>query len=146
MTINFYYDRIENVVLTQADGQIACDDFLRFYDRLEEEKPAIGFRSFSDYRQADVAGLNREDVERIKSRRNEVAVNLGGKNRLALVVSGSLAYGLGRMFEQTHGIDELTISVFHTPEEALAWLDLAAEKLEEIAVKAGFNMNLSIPS
>jgi len=146
MTINFYYDRAENVVLSQAYGQIASRDFLAFCDRLEEEKPAIGFRSFSDYRRADVSGLNREDVERIKSRRNEVAVNLGGKNRLALIVSGPLSFGLGRMFEQTQGIEELNISVFHSHEEALAWLELTAEKLEEIAVKAGFNLNLTIPS
>lgn len=108
-------DRILNVTV---QGQVNAGQVRILRERLQEHPAFAGATGvLVDFRGADLTRVSADDVREIAA--NEVL--LARDQKLAIVVSGSFGYGLGRMFEQLRA-GRSTVRVFRSPLEANAWL------------------------
>ncbi|MFP6808286.1 MAG: hypothetical protein VB957_14085 [Pseudomonadales bacterium] len=91
---------------------------------------AINRKTFADYREVDFSALSKKDILIAKKRAISNAVQARGNDRVALLTSSPLEFGLGRMFQMTEVNDALVMEVLQDVDEALHWLDLPYSTLE----------------
>ena len=112
-------DKERRLVMSTASGVFCKEDALLHRERLladPEFDPA--YSQLSDFTQVTKFDLTAEDVRQM-AREIVFAPNA----RRALIVSGDLAFGLGRMYTMLQeGARENNIRVFRDLNEALEWV------------------------
>jgi hypothetical protein len=87
------------------------------------EHPAFrpGANALWDFRAASLDGISVDDVRRIAAL-VEAYRDERGPGKVALVMEGDAAYGLGRMYEAYAGRGPTVVQVFRSVAAAEAWL------------------------
>jgi len=120
-TIETQIDLERDLTIHTASGEISADEILRrIRSYYEGEVTRLLMWDLSD---ADLRSLSASDVQNMVDLTNSLtAPRAGGKT--ALVVSTTLAYGMGRMYELSKDAfgDEIDRKMFRDREAALEWL------------------------
>lgn len=114
-------------VVTTVTGRVSKDDFMRHIGETWADPGVAGFDELIDLTAADVSAISSDDIQDLAS--SGVSVDIDQPSRLALCVSGQLAFGLGRMYgalRESRETNVREIGVFHDLASALAWLDTKA--------------------
>jgi hypothetical protein len=122
-TIETQIDLERDLTIHTASGEISADEILRrIRSYYEGEVTRLLMWDLSD---ADLRSLSASDVQNMVDLTNSLtAPRAGGKT--ALVVSTTLAYGMGRMYELSKDAfgDEIDRKMFRDREAALEWLEV----------------------
>jgi len=120
-TIETQIDLERDLTIHTASGEISADEILRrIRSYYEGQVTRLLMWDLSD---ADLRSLSASDVQNMVDLTNSLtAPRAGGKT--ALVVSTTLAYGMGRMYELSKDAfgDEIDRKMFRDREAALEWL------------------------
>jgi len=122
-TIETQIDLERDLTIHTASGEISADEILRrIRSYYEGQVTRLLMWDLSD---ADLRSLSASDVQNMVDLTNSLtAPRAGGKT--ALVVSTTLAYGMGRMYELSKDAfgDEIDRKMFRDREAALEWLEV----------------------
>jgi hypothetical protein len=118
------------VVIRRAWGEVTVNELTESFSKvLQDPDYRSGMPSLSDLRDLKVTGFTptiRGIAEFIERRREQT-----GAARAAVVVSSEAAYGLLRMLQALTHKSPMEIRPFRKMEEALEWLGLDADILEQ---------------
>jgi hypothetical protein len=112
-----------SLVVTVVSGEVTADEVLREQARL---RGAPGFSPRLD-QLIDALGVTGSRVDGAQMRRIVAETVFDPGTRRAVVVHPGFAFGQGRMYEQLHEARGGTVRLFHTVEEARAWLETVRE-------------------
>ncbi|MBN2369343.1 MAG: hypothetical protein JXO72_02530 [Vicinamibacteria bacterium] len=114
-------DRGKGITVHTCTGKLTAQDILDEIKSFYEGDPTPC--DIWDFEQADASGVTAADVECI-SRIAQSYLPLSWIGRTALVSTGSLTYGLSRMYEAYAEIAStgVEVRVFKTSAEAESWL------------------------
>ena len=121
MPASYAIDKQKRLVVTCAWGVCTAQDALEFRRQiLKDENFDPSFAQLADFSAVTTIDITPGEVRM-----------LAGDNifspdsRRAIVVEGQLAFGLARIFETLRGLrGDRHVRVFHTRDEALAWIFL----------------------
>lgn len=113
----------DGVVRIRTSGVADLDGFRRYLAELiEDPRWRPGTPTLVDHRELALEALSSHEVATLSRAIGSLADRLGG-GRNATVVSGTLDFGLARMWEiQTDDQVASSLRVFLDPDEALAWV------------------------
>ena len=125
-TIETHIDPEKDLTIHTASGEISADEILgRIRSYYAGEVTSL---LMWDLTAADLRSLTASDVQQFVDLTNSVtAPRAGGKT--ALVVSTTLAFGMGRMYELSKDLaaDQIDRKTFRDRKTALEWLGVPAE-------------------
>ncbi len=123
MTFEINFEKSPEYVYIQTHGEASLNGFNRLLKSIvESPKWITGTNQLVDHRKLNLDKLTSEDMVKIKDIVQKHAEKLGN-GRCAFVVSGSLGFGLARMYELLGGEDtHQAVAVFYTIDEAVQWL------------------------
>ena len=116
------YDLPGNLTIIKAVGKMEPGDF-REWTASYYTGP-VTLHTLWDLTQADLSQIQAADLRDDAAHTKLLAdVRKGGKT--AIVSANTLAYGMSRMLEAFYELEEIPfdVQVFHSLEEARAWLD-----------------------
>ena len=121
--MNVRYDINGDVLIVEIVEQLSPDVYDRAIEavlKAPEFHPDINV--IYDLRDSDVLSLTTQQVRTVASRAKNLPLSRGTSWKAAIVVSGILAYGLGRMFEHFNDDARFEVRVFRLLEDAQAWV------------------------
>ena len=124
MPVTARVDSAHRRVVTTVTGRVSKDDFMRHIGDTWADPGVAGFDELIDLTAADVSAISTDDIQELAS--SGVSIDVDKPSRLALCVTGQLAFGLGRMYgalRESRETNVREIGVFHDLASALAWLD-----------------------
>jgi hypothetical protein len=110
-------------VVCRTSGTASAKDYAALLRALTSS-PEFGpdVKVLMDFRALDVSSVTAADMEKIAILRARFASEVNFRSAM-VVGPGGLKYGLGRMFQSYATAQmELEVSVFHTFDEGMAWL------------------------
>jgi hypothetical protein len=117
------FDTARNVACIKMSGPLSGPAILgAFHAAVGSPEYQTGMARLWDFTEADPSSLDSETLEQMA--RHSLRFPPGVRDvRVALVAPSDLGYGLARMFEAfSNGVAAITPRVFHSVEEAEAWL------------------------
>ena len=124
MPFRYQYFADINCLYTVGTGKVAAKDFLKYHRTLKIDAAGRTLCILADYRDLDPSGLSTDDIEQIRMSALGRMAGRFDALKEAIVVSGSLAYGLSRMFDGVIYSENYEMNVFTDIGEAKAWLGL----------------------
>jgi hypothetical protein len=119
MPATYEIDKQRRLVISTGSDQLTLADALAHQDRLLKDPDFDpSFSQIMDLTRATLSGLGADDIRKIAERNI-----FSAESHRAIVVSSTLVYGFGRMFEmlrETAG--ENGIRVFRDLDEAVDWI------------------------
>jgi hypothetical protein len=119
MPATYEIDKQRRLVITTGSDQLTLADALAHQERLLKDPDFDpSFSQIIDLTRATLSGVGAEDIRKVAERNI-----FSSESHRAIVVSSTLVYGLGRMFEmlrETAG--EKGIRVFWDLDEAVEWI------------------------
>jgi hypothetical protein len=119
MPVFYKIDRERRLVMTTGMGVFTLADALAYQDKLSKDPEFdSGFSQLLDLTHVTEYAVEAEDIRKLAQRSI-----FSPKSRRAFLVTGDLAFGLGRMFgilRETVG--EKGVRVFRNLDEALDWV------------------------
>jgi len=112
-------DKQRGLVLSSGSGVLTKSDLVTHMQQLLHD-PEFDpkFSQLADFSEVNSFDLTGDDVRELASKSV-----FSSQSRRALIASGDLAFGLGRMFEALRDLKgESGIRVFRDKEEALTWV------------------------
>ena len=122
-TIETHIDPERDLTIHTASGEISANEILRRIRSYYEGE--VTRLLMWDLSNADLRSPSASDVQNMVDLTNSLTTpRAGGKT--ALVVSTTLAYGMGRMYELSKDAfgDEIDRKMFRDREAALEWLEV----------------------
>lgn len=121
MAIKFSYDKDRNILQAECDSALSVDDLREaFVVVMNSGEYPPDVSTLWDCRKLDFSSLDRGFEDQIIALRKLNPQRGGAK--IAIVVSGKLAFGLSRMYELKSQDLQQKMMVFRNVEEARAWL------------------------
>ncbi len=121
--MNVQYDKDLDILVVEVSGDLSADVYEQAIDAVLKSpsfRPNINV--IYDLRSARGMFLTPEQVRTVAARARSFAPRRGTSWKAALVVSGILEYGLGRMFEYVSDGAPYQVRVLRSMEEARAWI------------------------
>ena len=119
-----------DLVITVPYGEITNDELPAYYrDRLAEDTLCPGVRELVDGRWIDAFHVDAYGQRALVRLLTDHRARVEGV-RWAFIAGSPLEYGMFRMFEAQKSDLPFTTSVFDTPAEAAAWLEVPVEAVE----------------
>jgi hypothetical protein len=121
MPASYAIDKQKRLVVTSAWGKCTVEDALEFRRQiLKDEDFDPSFAQLADFSAVTTIDISPGEVRMLAW-----MSPFSPGSRRAIVVQSQLAFGLARIFETLRTLrGERYIRVFHTREEALAWIFL----------------------
>ncbi len=121
MPASYAIDKQKRLVVTCAWGACTAEDALQFRRQiLKDENFDPSFSQLADFTGVTTIDITPADVRMLAG-----SNIFSPDSRRAIVVTGQLAFGLARIFETLRGLrGDRHVRVFHTRDEALAWIFL----------------------
>jgi hypothetical protein len=121
MPVSYAIDKQKRLVVTCAWGKCTVEDVLEFRRQIQKDDDFDpSFAQLADFSGVTIADISPSEV-RMLAWMNPFSPD----SRRAIVAHSKLAYGLSRIFETLRSLrGDRHIRVFHTREEALAWIFL----------------------
>lgn len=117
------YDKDLDALVVEVTGDLSADVYEQAMDAvLKAPSFRVGINVIYDLRNARGVFLTPEQVRTVASRARNFAPQRGTTWKAALVVSGLLEYGMGRMFEYMSEGAPYRVRVFRSMEEARTWI------------------------
>jgi len=121
MPISFYYDREKEALYGTMTGQITEDEFqASLQEILQSDQFPPDTRTLWDLRELDFKTIDSLMEKRLINIRREYPER--GRARLAFIVAGDLAFGMGRMYEILSEDLPQEIRIFRKYSEGENWL------------------------
>ena len=119
------------IVVSTWRGQVSDADLVLEYRRLyEDDEWKPGAHELVDVREADLVNVSSRGLKTLAGVMGEYLVGFEGEFKTAVLTSGDLTFGLGRVYEAYSAESPETVQVFRDPREALAWLAAPADLLD----------------
>lgn len=124
MPISYRIDVERGLVLTTASGTLTDDDILQLKDRLVRDPDFTpGMKELSDIRNIDALDVTPAGIRAMVQQDGKDSERITFQ-RLALVLSDDVAFGMARMYQTLTGSRMANVGVFRDIEQAKAWLQL----------------------
>ena len=127
MPFSHHYDPETQVLYLKATGTITDEEAVGYAQKVAADQSVPSGRSeLADFSQANLGGLSADALRRVASvfQRHDVDP---ARSRVALVVSGDLGFGLGRMYQAFRSESAIQLRVFRELAAAREWLGLPPE-------------------
>jgi hypothetical protein len=122
MPISIRYDPNQNVLYSDATGEISLEDIMSYYSEIERMDLKPQYSVLADYSGAS-ADINYDDVTNMASRRQSISQKAGAI-KIAVVSKNDLAFGLGRMYQSLIDNENIEVNVFRDRGKAEQWLGI----------------------
>jgi hypothetical protein len=121
--IELRYDRDIDAAVFEAIGRVTVNEYEESLDRFVKQPFfRLNMNTIWDLRKAEAGQVTAQDVRSIVFRSKQSAVVRGSTWKTAIVVEGTLKYGLARMFEFFADGAPYQLAIFKTMEEAREWV------------------------
>jgi hypothetical protein len=119
MPATYQIDKKRRLVITTALDPLTLADALAHQERLLKDQDFDPrFSQIMDLTRVNFSGFEADDIRRVAERNI-----FSSESRRAIVVSSTLVYGFGRMFEILREIaGEKGLRVFRNMDEAVDWI------------------------
>ena len=126
MPITFQIDHDRKIVFARGLGVLTDEDVFGYQRDVWSRENIRGYSEMMDMRGVERIAL--PSMDRVRDLANLSAEMDAGQQgtKFAIVASGDLAFGLGRMYEVyrvMHPKSGKEVKVFRNPEDALKWLE-----------------------
>ena len=125
MAATYFIDKQRKLVLSAARDILTCADLVERTDRLRRDPEFV-----PEYRELfDFMGVTRIELSAAEIQSMAAGSPFAPSSRRAFLVTGELAYALGRMSASYHDLNgERNISVFRDRAEALRWIETGEQR------------------
>ncbi len=125
MPIVFSLDRERDFALFTGSGILCLDDFIQAFDAYSKAGP-VNLELY-DLRKVSETQLTGEQIRTLAMLGASKNLERLPGSKTALLAEASPEYGLSRMYQLLSELEGVAwdVSVFHSPEEAYAWLGLS---------------------
>lgn len=127
------YDIIEEQKLIMATGSgiVTANDVISHLDSLATATEYIvPMKKLVDYRSIESIIISPDEADKIARRKEELS-NKFSNEKCAFVSPGDLTFGTARVHQALVESVNINTAVFRTIEEALEWLDVALDVIQE---------------
>jgi hypothetical protein len=121
--VNVQYDKTLDVLVVEVTGDLSASVYDQAIDAVLTSpsfRPNINV--IYDLRTARAVFLRTDEIRSVSNRAKNLGTARGTSWKAAIVVSGILEYGLGRMFEFFNEDAPYKVRVFRSMEEARTWI------------------------
>ena len=124
MPIVFSIERERDFALFTGSGVLCLDDFIEAFDTYSRTGP-VNLELY-DLREVSETRLTGEQIRTLAMVGASKSLERLPDSKTAVLVESSPEYGLSRMYQLLSELEGVAwdVAVFHTPEEAYAWLGL----------------------
>ncbi len=123
MKFEFNFSPLPDYVLIKTEGEPSIEDIESLFKALVDSpnwKP--GTKQLYDHRKSILRDFSSDGMRRMADITKKYGNKLG-RGSIALIVKGSLGYGLGRMYQMLGGEQvHAEVGIFYSIEEAVEWL------------------------
>ena len=117
------YDKSLDILVVEVTGELSASVYDQAIDAvLKSPSFRANINVIYDLRSAKGLSLSAEQIRTVAARAKSSAGVRGTSWKAAIVVSGILEYGLGRMFEFFNEDAPYKVRVFRSMEEAQTWV------------------------
>ena len=127
MPIQFQYFEALNCLHAAGKGKVQLQEFLDYHRSINIPNPPAKRLVLSDYRELDTSGLTSADIEQIRINALGRTENQYESVKEAIVASGTLTFGLSRMYDGVVYSEKYEVNVFTDMNDARKWLGLNTE-------------------
>ena len=121
--MNVQYDKSLDVLVVEVTGDLSAGVYDQAIDAvLTSPSFHPNINVIYDLRTARAVLLTTEAIRTVSTRAKNLGAARGTSWKAAIVVSGILEYGLGRMFEFFNEDAPFKVRVFRSMEEARTWI------------------------
>jgi len=133
MPITFHLKSEANLVMTVHTGSTPEDEFVASYRSLyENDSFDPSMNRLMDLRRADVSKVGIGALNQLAELLQEQLKEVSENPKVAVIASEDIFFNLSRMYDVISDIVPLDVAIFHSAEDALAWLGLPADYLIDL--------------
>jgi len=122
MPISIHYDPEQNVLYTDATGEISLGDIMSYYSEIERIDFKPQYSVLADYSEASIE-LNYDDLNKMASKRSSISHG-SGLVKIAVFAKSDVVFGVARMYEAMIDKESYEVNAFRDREEAMQWLGI----------------------
>ena len=137
MPITYRLRSDEKLVILIHQGIVTDEEFLSFYRTLyEDNRFDKSFDLLVDLRQTESASRSAEALSEFAEFIRNLFSNTNAGPKVAVVAPKDISFGLARMYEALSGDVPFEFAVFRTSDEALSWLGMSGNLIDDLDVDA----------
>lgn len=112
-------------VMTTWGKRVTGASLLDYQRTVWNEPKVAGYDELIDFRLLEEVDVSTDDLRSVAKLAARMDIDQG-QSRFAIVVSGTLTFGLSRMYQILRDVEDIStrdVKVFQALDDAVAWLD-----------------------